>query len=79
MLSYPADRSGYPRGVRNFIPIEGSKFFIEAEHVISAIGQEPDLEYLKKGDTQLEISKWNHLVVNPETLTDQRAGNFRRG
>jgi heterodisulfide reductase subunit A-like polyferredoxin len=66
-------------GRRNFIPIEGSKFFIEAEHVISAIGQEPDLEYLKKGDTQLEISKWNHLVVNPETLQTNVPGIFGGG
>lgn len=54
-------------GRRKPIPIEGSEFFIEAEHIIPAIGQEPDLAFLKDGPG-LEISKWNLLVVNPETL-----------
>ncbi len=66
-------------GRRKFIPIEGSEFFIEAEHVISAIGQEPDLEFLKKDSIQLEISKWNHLVVNPETLQTSVPGIFAGG
>ncbi len=66
-------------GRRKFIPIEGSEFFIEAEHVISAIGQEPDLDFLKKDKVQLEISKWNHLVVNPETLQTSVPGIFAGG
>ena len=66
-------------GRRKFIPIEGSEFFIEAEHVISAIGQEPDLDFLKEGDIRLEISKWNHLVVNPETLQTSEPDIFAGG
>ena len=54
-------------GRRKPIPIEGSEFFIEANHIIPAIGQEPDFEFLGKGH-DLNVSKWNLLVVNPETL-----------
>jgi heterodisulfide reductase subunit A-like polyferredoxin len=54
-------------GRRRPIPIEGSEFFIEADHIIPAIGQEPDFGNL--GKTQdLKVSKWNLLEVNPETL-----------
>ena len=66
-------------GRRKFIPIEGSEFFIEAENVISAIGQEPDLDLLKKDTSGLEISKWNNLVVNSETLQTNVPGIFSGG
>ncbi|MBW2355003.1 MAG: FAD-dependent oxidoreductase, partial [Deltaproteobacteria bacterium] len=66
-------------GRRKFIPIEGSEFFIEAENVISAIGQEPDLDPLKKDASGLEISKWNNLVVNSETLQTSVPGIFAGG
>ena len=55
-------------GRRKFIPIEGSEFFIEADHVIVAIGQEPDLDFLGEDASGIEVSRWNLLVVNPETL-----------
>jgi heterodisulfide reductase subunit A-like polyferredoxin len=54
-------------GRRKPVPVEGSEFFIEAEHIIPAIGQEPDLEVLGN-NLDLEVSKWNLLTVNPETL-----------
>jgi len=66
-------------GRRKFIPIEGSEFFIEVDYVISAIGQEPDLDLLQKDTAGLEISKWNHLVVNPETLQTNVPGIFAGG
>ena len=66
-------------GRRKFIPIEGSEFFIEAENVISAIGQEPDLDSLKKDTSGLEISKWNNLVVNSETLQTNVPAIFAGG
>ncbi|MFP4088244.1 MAG: FAD-dependent oxidoreductase, partial [Desulfobacteraceae bacterium] len=52
-------------GRRKFIPIEDTDFFVEADLVISSIGQEPDLDYLAP-DSGVEVSKWNHVVVNPE-------------
>jgi len=65
-------------GRRKPIPIEGSEFFIEADHIIPAIGQEPDYESLGK-DHGLELSKWNLLVVNPETLLTNIPGIFAGG
>jgi heterodisulfide reductase subunit A-like polyferredoxin len=65
-------------GRRKPIPVEGSEFFVEADHIIPAIGQEPDLDFL--GDNlDLEVSKWNLLVVNPETLQTNRSGIFAGG
>lgn len=55
-------------GRRKFIPIAGSEFFIEADVVISAVGQEPDLSFLGDAHGGLTVSKWGHLVVNAETL-----------
>jgi heterodisulfide reductase subunit A-like polyferredoxin len=65
-------------GRRKPIPIEGSEFFIEAEHIIPAVGQEPDLAAIGD-DHGLEISRWNTLVVNPETLQTNRDGIFAGG
>ncbi|MEJ2588441.1 MAG: FAD-dependent oxidoreductase, partial [Deltaproteobacteria bacterium] len=65
-------------GRRKFIPIEDTEFFIEADVVISSIGQEPDLEYLGT-DSGVEVSKWNHIVVNPETLQTGQPGVFAGG
>ena len=65
-------------GRRKPIPVEGSEFFIEAEHIIPAIGQEPDLSFLGE-DYSLEVSKWNLLLVNPETLQTGEAAIFAGG
>ncbi|PIX19802.1 MAG: 4Fe-4S ferredoxin, partial [Deltaproteobacteria bacterium CG_4_8_14_3_um_filter_51_11] len=54
-------------GRRKPVPVEGSEFFIEAENIIVAIGQEPDLSWINK-NSGLELSRWNFVVVNPETL-----------
>jgi heterodisulfide reductase subunit A-like polyferredoxin len=66
-------------GRRKFIPVEGSEFFIEADFVISAVGQEPDLDFLGKDYGGLEVSKWNLLAVNPETLQTNRPEIFAGG
>jgi len=69
-----ADHTGRPRP----IPIEGSEFLIATDHVIAAIGQEPDFELL--GDSHhLEVSKWNLLTVNAETLQTNRPQIFAGG
>ncbi|MBN2666963.1 MAG: FAD-dependent oxidoreductase, partial [Bacteroidales bacterium] len=65
-------------GRRKPIPVEGSEFFIEADIVIPAIGQEPDLEFLGK-EPGIEISRWNLLMVNPETLQTSIPGIFAGG
>ncbi len=65
-------------GRRRPIPIEGSEFFIEANHIIPAIGQEPDFgNLIQKLD--LKVSKWNLMEVNPETLQTNVASIFAGG
>ncbi len=69
-----ADHTGRPRP----IPIEGSEFLIATDHVIPAIGQAPDFDLLGD-DHNLEVSKWNLLTVNAETLQTNRPGIFAGG
>jgi len=65
-------------GRRKPVPVQGSEFFIEAQHIIPAIGQEPDLNFIAT-DSELEVSKWNLLVVNPETLQTNQPHIFAGG
>ncbi|MGD8283525.1 MAG: FAD-dependent oxidoreductase [Desulfobacterales bacterium] len=69
-----ADNTDRPRPV----PIEGSEFLIETDHIIPAIGQAPDFDLLGD-DHGLEMSRWNLLSVNPETLQTNRAEIFAGG
>jgi heterodisulfide reductase subunit A-like polyferredoxin len=69
-----ADSTGRPRP----IPIEGSEFVIESDYIIPAIGQVPDYDPLG-GDHGLEVSRWNLLTVNTETLQTNRPGIFAGG
>jgi heterodisulfide reductase subunit A-like polyferredoxin len=68
------DDTGRPRP----IPVEGSEFLIATDHVIPAIGQAPDFDLLGN-DHDLEVSKWNLLTVNVETLQTHRPGIFAGG
>ncbi len=54
-----ADRSGRQRPV----PVQGSDFTIEADGVIVAIGQSPDMEWLDKNEA-MELTKWGNPIVN---------------
>ena len=65
-------------GRRKPIPIADSEFFIEAAHIIPAIGQEPDLNFLDER-LKAEVSKWNLLKVNGETLQTSIPGVFAGG
>jgi len=65
-------------GRRSPIPEEGSEFEVEADLVIPAISQEPDLSFLSQGHG-LEISKWNSFVVNEKTMATSRPGIFAGG
>jgi putative selenate reductase len=60
MLGEP-DQSGRRRP----IPVEGSEFQIEADSVIVAIGQSPELTFL--GDSGVSRHKWGAIAVDPET------------
>jgi NADH-quinone oxidoreductase subunit F len=74
MRQAEADESGRRRP----LPIEGSEFFVEADMVIPAVGQAPDLSFLME-DTRLERVKWGALRVNPNTLATNVPGIFAGG
>ena len=64
-------------GRRRPIPIEGSEFFVEADTVIVAVGQRPDLSFLN-GDTTLTEGR-RHIVVDPITMATKIPGIFAAG
>ena len=68
------DESGRKRPV----PIEGSEFVIEADMIIPAISQKPDLFFLPQ-DHNFEISKWNSFEVDSYTLATNKPGFFAGG
>ncbi len=54
-------------GRREPMPIEGSEFFLEADMVVPAVGQAPDLSFLPP-DSKLERAKWGALKVDADAL-----------
>lgn len=65
-------------GRRRPTPIEDSAFFVPADTVIAAVGQAPDLSFLPP-DSALERTRWETLVVNPNTLATNVPGVFAGG
>jgi len=65
-------------GRRKPVPVEGSEFFIECDHIVPAIGQEPDLSFVDES-SGVEVSKWNLLEINPASMMTSREGVFAGG
>ena len=65
-------------GRRRPIPIVGSEFFVEADTVIAAVGQAPDLSFLPP-DSALERTRWETLVVDSNNLATNVPGIFAGG
>lgn len=65
-------------GRRRPIPEEGSEFFVEADTVIAAVGQAPDLSFLPP-DSDLERTKWETLAVDSNKLSTNIPGVFAGG
>ncbi|MCL0036028.1 FAD-dependent oxidoreductase [Dehalococcoidia bacterium] len=65
-------------GRRRPIPIEDSGTFIEADTVIAAVGQAPDLSFLP-ADSALERTRWETVVVDSNTLATNLPGVFAGG
>ena len=65
-------------GRRRPMPILGSEFFVEADTVIGAVGQAPDLSFLPP-DSALERTRWETLVVDSNTLATNISGIFAGG
>jgi len=64
-------------GRRPFMVIEGTEFEVEADSIIAAVGQEPDLSWLPE-DYPLGISRGNTLRTDEEWATT-REGIFAAG
>ena len=64
-------------GRRSFMVIEGTNFEVDADSIIAAVGQEPDLSWLSE-DYPLEISQGNTLRTDEELATNQ-GGIFAAG
>ena len=65
-------------GRRRPVPIAGSEFVIEADTIITAISQGPDIEFITD-DQGVELSKWQTLAADEETMVTSRAGVFAGG
>jgi formate dehydrogenase (NADP+) beta subunit len=65
-------------GRRRPVPIEGSEFVIEAETLIPAIGQRPDLSFVPEA-TGLNITRWNTFTVDKDTFMTNVPGVFSAG
>jgi NADPH-dependent glutamate synthase beta subunit-like oxidoreductase len=67
------DGSGRRRPIR----IEGTEFVLDADMVISAIGEFPDLSFLQ--NTAIEVTQNDTIKVNPHTLATNIRGVFAGG
>lgn len=65
-------------GRRRPVPVQGSEFVISADVIIPAIGQEPDLSFLGE-QSGVQVSKWNFIEVDPDTLQTNVHGVFAGG
>jgi NADPH-dependent glutamate synthase beta subunit-like oxidoreductase len=63
-------------GRRAPVPVEGSEFMIEADRVILAIGEMPDLTFLPK---EIEITEAGTIAVDPFTMETSMPGVFAGG
>jgi NADPH-dependent glutamate synthase beta subunit-like oxidoreductase len=58
-------------GRRRPVPIEGSETLIEADMLITAIGQSPDVSFTEGTHqrlAELKTTRWSTIEVNPDTL-----------
>jgi NADPH-dependent glutamate synthase beta subunit-like oxidoreductase len=69
----PADKSGRPAP----IPVKGSEFTVDADTIIPAIGQAPDLELLK--GLGLKLSQSERLLVDENSMNTNIEGIFAGG
>jgi len=65
-------------GRRRPIPLEGSEFVIEADVIIPAISQKPDISFLPE-NFEFRISKWDTFEVDPVTFATNIPGFFAGG
>lgn len=67
--------AGAPHGTLRLIPVEGGEFTLEADVIVAAIGQDPDVDGFADG---LRIEE-GILETDPVTLATSRPGVFAGG
>jgi NADH-quinone oxidoreductase subunit F len=65
-------------GRRRPVPLEGSEFRVEADTLITAIGERPDTSYVG-GYAGLALTDWDSIKVNGETMGASVPGVFAGG
>ena len=60
------------------VPIPGSEYIVECDHLISAIGQAVDTSFINY-DNDFMLEKWGTVIVNKDTLETAIAGVFAGG
>ncbi len=83
-LEYQRMELGEPdaSGRRRPVPVEGSETLIEADTVITAIGQSPDVSFMEGAQGELaglKTTRWNTVEVDPITLQSSIPGVFAAG
>lgn len=73
-------------GRRRPVPIAGSEFIVECEYVFAAIGQNPMSDSFKMDDPEflpengkLNFTRWESVIVNPDTLETDTDAVFAGG
>jgi NADPH-dependent glutamate synthase beta subunit-like oxidoreductase len=67
-------------GRRRPVPLEGSEFELPCQLAVPAIGQSPALEGLTSTDSkEIGITRWNTVVIDPETMSTNVEGLFAGG
>ncbi|CAN1724197.1 NADPH-Fe(3+) oxidoreductase subunit beta [Hyphomicrobium sp. 1Nfss2.1] len=64
-------------GRRRPEPIEGSEYFVAADTILMAIGQDVDAQTLNAGD--LGTNRWGHITIDEATMTTSLRGVFAGG
>lgn len=64
-------------GRRRPVPIEGSEFVIDADLIISAISQKPDIDCFRNSD--VSINKWDAFDIDEQTMMTNKQGIFAGG
>lgn len=65
-------------GRRRPVPVEDSKFTIDVDTVIAAVGQTPDLGFLPESMRE-QVTRWGTLLSDPDTMETAFAGVFAGG
>lgn len=64
-------------GRRRPEPIEGTEYFVPADTILMAVGQDVDARALNNGD--LGTNRWGHIAIDEATMTTSLRGVFAGG